>query len=327
MAHTPVARDARAEAQALLGPGLWARVLEPSPPAVNEPPWFADDPTRAPARQGMRLVAPVPTGDLTWSEVATAEPALAPWCADRWLGAFRRLEPLRRPLAGERDDLHRLTFHVMSTARERANGKIGLRYTHRGWGTPFFGDDVQVRVEGTLLVVQAAGEVRFAPITTLDEAARLAGVEYDPAKAERFDAPPPMPGDRPLAVGEATVRALTDWYGFATSVLEELRLLGREADDAGRVQIWAEHFDAAVDLGDADGGRRASYGASPGDGAHAEPYLYVAPWEREDRDDPFWNDGAFGGASLAYRDLLAADDQRRLALDFLARGLGLLTGR
>jgi hypothetical protein len=36
-------RDARAEAQHVLGPN--ARVLEPSPPAVTEPPWFADDPT------------------------------------------------------------------------------------------------------------------------------------------------------------------------------------------------------------------------------------------------------------------------------------------
>lgn len=327
MSHTPVARDPRAEAQAMLGPGLWARVLEPSPPAVNEPPWFADDPTREPAPPGMRVVAPVPAGDLTWSEVAAGEPALAPWSADRWLGAFRRLEPLPPSLPAERADLNRLAFHVMSTAREQANGKIALRYTHEGWGTPFFGDDVQVRVERTLLVVQAAGDVRFAPITTLDDAARLAGVDYDPAKAERFDVPPPIPGDRPLTVGEATVRSLTDWFGFATSVLEELRLLGREGDDVGRVQIWAEHFDAAVDLGDPDEGRRASYGASPGDDAHDEPYLYVGPWDKDGLGDPFWNDGAFGGASLAYRHLLTADDQRRVALDFFARGLGLLTGR
>jgi hypothetical protein len=323
----PVARDARAEAQAMLGPGLFARVLEPSPPAVVEPPWLADDPARTPAPPGTRVVAPVATGDLTWSELAATVPALGAWCADRWLGAFRRLEPLPPALAVERADLHRLAFHVMSSARERANGKIALRYTHRGWGTPFFGEDVQVRVEGTRLVVQAGAEVRFAPITTLDAAAKLAGVEYEPAKAERFDVPAPIPGDRALAVSEETVDALTDWYGFATSVLEELRLLGGEEDDAGRVQIWAEHFDAAVDMGDSELGRRASFGASPGDGDHAEPYLYVGPWEREGLDGPYWNDAAFGGASLPYRDLLAADDQRAAALDFLVRGLRLLGAR
>ena len=326
MSDAPTARDAQAEAQAMLGPGLFARVLEPSPPAVTEPPWYADDPARAPAPPGTRVVSPVAGGDLTWSELAATVPALAAWCADRWLGAFRRLEPVPPTLAAERADLNRLAFHVMSSARERANGKIALRYTHRGWGTPFFGDDVQVRVEGTRLVVQAGGAVRVAPITTLDAAAELAGVEYEPAKAERFDVPPPIPGDRVLEVSEATVAALTDWYGFATSVLEELRLIGGDDDD-GRVQIWAEHFDAAVDMGDAERGRRASYGASPGDPGHPEPYLYVGPWEKEGLDDPFWNDSAFGGASLPYRDLLAARDQRAAGLGFFARGLRLLGAR
>jgi len=73
-----------------------------------------------------------------------------------------------------------------------------------------------------------------------------------------------------------------------------------------------------VDLGDEAAGRRASYGGSPGDASHAEPYLYVAPWTA--RTGQFWADAAFGGASLSYAALLEADDQRAAALAFLRRG-------
>jgi len=36
------------------------------------------------------------------------------------------------------------------------------------------------------------------------------------------------------------------------------------------------HFDPAIEMGDEN--HRASYGASPGDDAIAEPYLYVSVW-------------------------------------------------
>jgi hypothetical protein len=39
------------------------------------------------------------------------------------------------------------------------------------------------------------------------------------------------------------------------------------------------------------------------------------------RPGTFWNDGAFGGASLPYAALLAAADQRAAALAFFRRGL------
>ena len=38
------ARNALEEARRLVGEGLDPRVLEPSPPAVTEAPWYADDP-------------------------------------------------------------------------------------------------------------------------------------------------------------------------------------------------------------------------------------------------------------------------------------------
>jgi len=75
-----------------------------------------------------------------------------------------------------------------------------------------------------------------------------------------------------------------------------------------------------VDLGDEAAGQRANYGGSPGDEGHPGPYLYVGPWAH--RDGPYWNESF--GASLSYSDLLAADDQRQAALDFLRRGRDLL---
>ena len=96
----------------------------------------------------------------------------------------------------------------------------------------------------------------------------------------------------------APPRFLGDWYGFAYSVLEELRAgAGAGARRPARVQLWPEHFDAAVDLGAEAGGRRATFGASPGDGEHPEPYLYVAPWSPPD-DGELWNATAFTGAEL-----------------------------
>ncbi len=51
-------------------------------------------------------------------------------------------------------------------------------------------------------------------------------------------------------------------------------------------------------------GRRATYGASPGDENHPGPYLYVSAWDAVDPADPFWNSEFFTGASLPYERLL-----------------------
>ena len=81
------------------------------------------------------------------------------------------------------------------------------------------------------------------------------------------------------------------------------------------MRIWPEHFDAAIDMGDADAGRRATYGGSPGDRHHAEPYLYASPWAG--RIDPFFDDPTFKGVSLTYAELLAAADPDDAAREFL----------
>ncbi|MFB9840211.1 hypothetical protein, partial [Actinoallomurus acaciae] len=152
---------------------------------------------------------------------------------------------------------------------------------------------------------------------TLGEAASLAGVRLGMPPDVYLPATPAAPDTR-LAVNPVAAETLGAWFGFAWSVLEQVRFDGR-ALAPGRVQLWPEHFDAAVELGDDTAGRRAAFGASPGDDAHPEPYLYVAPWDR--RTGGFWNDTGFGGASLTYAALLCADDQRETALAFFRQGL------
>ncbi len=301
-------------------------MLEPSPPAVADGEWWADDPLdHRDVPAGMPVVLPLSEADRSWDTLAAGDVELSAWCADRWLGAWRRLVPLPGGFAAARGALHRLAFYVLSPARRRVNGKIGLRYTCGGFGTPFFGSDEQVRVQGTCLVVQADEEVRWASLTTLRAAADLLGLEIDPAAGAEFDVPSAGDLDEPLPVDEPAVRALSDWYGFVTSVLEELRA-GGLGEDPGRVQLWPEHFDVATEFGSEGAQERASFGGSPGDEHHPQPYLYVAPWSEVPKGG-FWNDPHFNGASLGYEALLAADDQRGAALEFYRRGRAELRGR
>jgi hypothetical protein len=276
----------RAEAEDMLGGDYEARVLEPSPPAVG-PPSYTDDPVEpGEVPEGRELVSPVHNrGDLTWDEVASQEPDLGPWSAARWLGAWKRLEPLPAGFAETRDSLHQVALAVVAPARKPEN-EISLRYTRGGFGTPFFeqdGLDCQVRVQHGELIRQ-----RGTDETT-----------------ERL----------PHEVDATAAATLGDFYGFACSVLEQLR--ADEPDgDASLVRLWPEHFDIAIELGSESDGKRANFGASPGDEQHPEPYLYVGPWAA-DVSGELWNATGFKGAELGYSGLLAAEDQRQAALDFM----------
>jgi hypothetical protein len=278
------------------------RVLEPSPPASARPPWFADDPVaRGDAPANRLVVSPLSTGDLLWEELARDDGDLAAWCSERWLAAHPRLAPAPENLQDTRRDLHLLAEHVISPTRQRANERIGLRWTRGGFGTPFFGNDVQVRVRGDELVVQVGRRVQAQRLTTLMEAAEFVGFDVT-----RFDA---ASEERVQAVDPDASRFLGDVFGFATSVLEQLRAEAAPELEPGRVQLWPEHFDVALELGAENEGRRAAYGVSPGDDEHPEPYLYVAPW---------------GGGlvrELQHAELAAATDQRALALAFFRDAL------
>ena len=317
----------RAEAADVVGGRFDVRVLEPSPPAVQDGPWFADDPVAPGRRQdGLALLSPVRNGDLTWDDLARAEPALAPWCADRWLGAWAALVPIGHAdaFSATREVWHALAEHVLAPARRAANGKIGLRATHGGVGTPFYGHDEQARVDGTSIVVVRDGIERRRDVTTLAAAAEFVGVEPG-APRDLYEPETHVALDAPLTVDPQAARVLGDWFGFASSVLEELRAeVG--ADDA-RCQLWPEHFDLSIDVGDEAAGTRGTFGASPGDAQHPGPYLYVTHWNPDVPAAAYWNDTAFAGASLAYTALTAASDQREHALAFLRRGVDTLGAR
>jgi hypothetical protein len=321
-------RDPLGEARAALTNGSYEPlVIEPALPADLDPDFYADDPTD-PAGVTGSIVSPVAgVGHTTWSDLAAEDPKIAAFAADHWLGNFKRLEPLGQSHTETREALHQVAFFAVGPKRHAVNGKIGLRYTHHGFGTPFFGDDEQVRVEGDQLIHQTADDVRSTRITTVREAAEYLGVPYVVEWFPSFHDPlEPVDPDTALSVDGNASRAIGDWFGFATSVLEELRRTDG-AVDVSRVQLWPEHFDPAMEIGSADSGQRASYGASPGDGSSAEPYLYVAPWSGvPDESDSYWNAEGFGGALLSYSDLLGAGDQRQTALEFLRTGLTKLSG-
>jgi hypothetical protein len=309
--------NARAEAIARVGGRYDARVLEPSPPTVREPPWFADDPVgREESPGAIPRVSPVPGADLLWQQLIAEDPGLAGWCSERWLGAYQRLDSAPSGLADTRIALHRLAEDVISPARAHANGKIGLRFTRGGFGTPFFAEDIQLRVAGKELIVQTGERERRAPITTLAAMAAHVGSTLLPE--------PPVDAEA-LDIDGAASAFLGDWFGFGTSVLEGLRAGVRDELEPSRVQLWPEHFDVAVELGAEHDGQRAGYGASPGDELHPEPYLYVVPWGEIPAGD-LWQATAFRGAELPYETLLRADDQRQTALRFFDERLRALSG-
>ncbi len=210
-----------------------------------------------------------------------------------------------------------LAEHVLTPVRHRANGKIGLRSTRDGFGTPFFGADEQVRVAGERLIVVREGRAEVHPITTLRDAAAAVGIEAG-APTDLFTPTTPLDLDAPLGVDPGAARLLGDWFGFGCAVLEVLRAGAGPDDTPARVQLWPEHFDLSVDMGPEAAGARATFGASPGDAAHPEPYLYVTPWATKP-DHPIWNDTAFPGASLPLSALAGTDRARAFALAFFAR--------
>jgi hypothetical protein len=192
------------------------------------------------------------------------------------------LGPLPPRFAETRVALHRVAEEVLKPARERVTGRFGLRPLPGGFGTPPFGDVLQLHVDGVELVTRDGDGVSREPVDGADPAAAA---------------------------------ALAAWFAFVAGVLEELVAdAGAELAPRGP-QLWPEHFDVAIELGDEGAGQRATYGGSPGDEHHPEPYLYVATWSVPP-GGPLWNATAFGGAELSYAELIASSDRRAAAHDF-----------
>lgn len=221
------------------------------------------------------------------------------------------LSPLPPDFAATRESLHRLAEDVLKPAREQSSGEWTLIDTPGGFGTPVFGEDDQVRVEGAELVVRERGEERRAPLRSLAAAAMEIGPRLLP---DGLDGLP----ESPLAVDAAASEALGAAYAVARPSLEEIRAGAAAGDAPSEPTLWPEHFDLAIEMGEEEAGKRANYGLSPGDDAHSEPYFYAGPWEPlgEGFDAGIWNARGFPGAELGYAELAASADPVALTVEF-----------
>lgn len=227
-------------------------------------------------------------------------------------------------LQATRNSLHQLAFFAVSPARHKAVGRMGLKATPGGFGTPEYEGKV-ARVDQNLLVHENGEGVATQTITTIRAAAEFFGNPYEAEWFADFHDPlTPADPDAELSVDPEAVSVLGDWFEFGFEVLNQVRSHGVEGDDVSEVQLWPEHFDPATEVGSYDRGERASFGASPGDGSHPEPYLYVAAWSEIDRANPYWNDESFNGATLGYAGLAKSDDPAQTALDFYLEGYRIL---
>jgi len=217
--------------------------------------------------------------------------------------------PLPATFDATRDALHRLAAYVISPAQRLATGnEIVLCPTHGGFGTPPFGPDGRVvRVDGADLVDESSSHARRETITSLNAAALLFGIAPDVAQQDDADVPPHGDLDAPLAIDPAAARALAEWYAFAEDVLGQVIAEARPQDAVTpAVRLWPEHFDADINIGDEAAGLRGGYGASPGDGNSAEPYIYVTVWAGPP-DDAFWNAEGFPGAWMRHSEPESTD--------------------
>ncbi len=232
--------------------------------------------------------------------------------------------------AGTRDALQRVAVHIVARARSQATGRFGLRVTAGGFGTPELGDDlVRVRVSAGVLVREQGPPTGAASAgigidgASLADLADHAQVDLGAALDVGHDTPELGDTAEPLAVDAAAAAALADWYAAVATALD--RAAAELGDDAtpSLVQLWPEHFDVALDVAydpSAPTEQRANLGGSPGDGFHAEPYVYVGPWT-PDRpgDQTFWN--APFGAIIGYDTLAESDDPVGTIADFFVDGI------
>ncbi len=230
------------------------------------------------------------------------------------------LPELPAAFAETRDKLHQLAYFAIAPARYKAVGRMGLRPKPGGFGTPEF-DGRIARIEGDLLVHEAEGNVSSQIVSTIRSAARFFGVEYEEVWFADFkDLLAPANPDVELSLDVPGVTAVAELFAFGAEVLGRLQGYGLPDDEVSEIQIWPEHFDVAIEMGVEERGQKASFGASPGDPAHPEPYVYVSAWGEIDRSNRFWNDQAFNGASLGYQRLVDDADPVTTTLAFMLEG-------
>jgi hypothetical protein len=209
--------------------------------------------------------------------------------------------------------LHALAEQVISPLRVQATGnEIALQVRPGGFGTPELPEGGWVGVRGTDVVrVDADGAEERAAISSLLDAARFVGLDVAATGLT----------DDPLEVHAGAATILADTWARGE---EALTTFAEHARDPSPPILWPEHFDVAIEAGAEADGTRATYGVSPGDADHPEPYAYVGPWKAPPETGPstFWNATAFTGAERPADDpdeiaafFRAADDKLRAGPD------------
>ena len=223
-----------------------------------------------------------------------------------------------------RDALQRVATHILARARFAATGRFGLRVTPGGFGTPAFGEGVEVlRVTGIELVRERDGHASATALSgaTLAGLATFVGTDLSaPFKAGEDSSPLGDPNE-PLTIDPDIARLLADWWHLGCRAMDTA---SADAADTMAIQLWPEHFDAGTSVAvGAGANNRCNLGASPGDTYCDEPYLYVGPWtDTRPGDASYWN--APFGAVVRRSELLVAPDPYAEGVSFLRRGLELL---
>jgi hypothetical protein len=226
-------------------------------------------------------------------------------------------------MSATRVDLHRIGAHVLGRRRFEVSGHFGLRASPGGLATPAFGPEPEtVRLAGSFMVreVGAASTSMALQDATLRQLAHFAGAELEADFSAGPDTPPLGPVDRPLALDEAELAGLVEWFGLGWSVLDEVTSRHPAWATRSTIQLWPEHFDAAtaVQIG-RDAG--VNLGFSAGDAFCEEPYAYVGPWGTERPGSAaYWN-APFG----AYLPRSGAGAGAAACAPFIRRGLETLT--
>jgi hypothetical protein len=201
-------------------------------------------------------------------------------------------------LVATRRRLHGIGECLMAGPQRRAGGRFTLRVTPGGFATT---GAPALRLDGTDLVVDENRRVAVAG--TFTELADVLGVDFGPPPDAYPDGSQAEPDDD-TSLDAVAARFIAHWYLMTDAAL---RVMAPRQTPI----LWPEHFDVAILLDD------TSYGASPGDAFHAEPYAYVSSDSLGDSD--FWN--APFGAIRSHGQMQSVDD----LVIFWSAARGLLT--
>lgn len=233
-----------------------------------------------------------------------------------------------------RDVLKRIANHVLARAEYSSIGRIGLRAAPGGFSTITFGPELErIRVSGGHLVREFGAATPASTSTiaidgsSLATLAAFAEVDLSGEFSAGHDTPPVGDVNEPITLHSPAALLLADWYTMGAQALDRLAAAAPSFAAPSLAQLWPEHFDLALDMAfdqDAPADRRVNMGASPGDGFHSAPYLYVGPWTADrPGDEAFWN--APFGSVLGHDAIAASPEPVDAAFEFFRTGLEFLT--